>query len=123
MTFKWMAYVMAGAGSVLGTRLLFAGASVLRDWGVEVTDGPLIMSRRIAALYFGLALMFFLGRDAPPSQLRSAVSAGVGVASMLLSGLGLYERWAGRVGNGIIAPAIIEAVLAAGFAWVWWADR
>lgn len=114
-----MAYVMSIGGTVLGLRFLFAGASVLTEWGMTVSDGPLVMGRRLGVLYLGLALLFFLGRAAPPSDLRSAVCLGVGSASAMLAGLGLFERWAGRAQSGIIVPAIVEIALAAGFAWVW----
>lgn len=123
MTFKFMAYTLSLAACVLSARFVFTGASVMRDWGLEATAGSLIMGRRIAALYVGIGLMFFLARHAPPSELRSAVCAGIGVALALLAVLGVFERAAGRVSSGIIVPAIIEAVFAAGFAWVWWADR
>jgi hypothetical protein len=123
MTFRIMALVMTLGGTVLGLRFLLAGASVLHEWGIEATDGPLVICRRIGALYLGLALMFFLGRAAAPSDLRSAVCVGMGGAIALLAGLGLFERWAGRVSPGIIVPAIVEAVLAAGFGWVWWTGR
>jgi hypothetical protein len=123
MTFKIMAFVMTFAGCVLGLRFIFAGASILREWGIDATDGPLVMSRRIGALYLGLALMFFLGRTAPPSDLRSAVCLGIGGASALLACLGLFELWAGRVSAGIVVPAVVEAVLAAGFVWVWRGGR
>ena len=123
MTFKTMAYVTTVGGCLLGLRFIFAGASVLKEWGIEATDGPLVICRRIGALYLGLALMFFLGRTAAPSDLRSAVCLGVGGAIALLACLGLFEFWAGRVRSGIIVPAIVEAVLAAGFAWAWWGGR
>jgi hypothetical protein len=123
MTFKLMAYVMTFGGSVLGLRFVLAGASVLREWGIEATDGPLVTCRRIGALYLGLALMFFLGRTAAPSDLRSAVCLGVGGAIALLACLGLFEFSAGRVTAGIIVPAIVEAVIAAGFVWAWWGGR
>ena len=80
MTFKIMALVMTFAGCALGVRFIFAGASVLKEWGIEATDGPLVICRRIGALYLGLALMFFLGRTAGPSDLRSAVCLGTGGA-------------------------------------------
>ena len=81
------------------------------------------MGRRIGALYLGLALMFLLGRTAAPSDLRSAVCLGMSVASALLAGLGLYERRAGRVSSGIVVPAIVEVIFAAGFGWAWWEGR
>lgn len=123
MTFKMMAFVMTFAGGILGLRFLCAGASILRQWGIAATDGPLVICRRLGAVYLGLALLFFLGRTAAPSDLRSAVCLGMGVASALLAGLGLFERWAGRVSSGIIVPALVELVLAAGFVWVWWGGR
>ncbi len=121
--FKIMAYVMTVGGCILGLRFIFAGASVLKEWGIEVTDGPLVICRRLGALYLGLALMFFLGRAAAPSDLRSAVCLGVGAASAMLACLGLFEFWAGRVTSGVIVPAIVETVLAAGFVWAWWGGR
>jgi hypothetical protein len=123
MTFKIMAYVMTFSGCVLGLRFILAGASVLKEWGIEATNGPLVICRRVGAVYLGLALMFFLGRAAAPSDLRSAVCVGVGVAIALLACLGFFEFWAGRVSSGIIVPAIVETVLAAGFAWAWWGGR
>ncbi|WP_422927482.1 hypothetical protein [Singulisphaera sp. PoT] len=123
MPFKMMAIVTAIAGSILGLRFIFAGASVLHQWGVEATEGSLVICRRIGAIYLGLAILFFLGRTAPPSDLRSAVCLGIGGAIALLACLGLFEFWAGRVDSGIIVPVIVETVLAAGFVWSWWAGR
>jgi hypothetical protein len=123
MTFKIMAYVTTIAGCILGLRFIFAGASVLKQWGLEATDSSLVVSRRLGAIYLGIALMFFLGRTAAPSVLRSAVCLGMGGAIALLACLGLFELWAGRVTSGIIVPAIVETLLAAGFAWAWWRGR
>lgn len=123
MTFKIMSYVMTIGGSLLGVRFIFAGASLLKEWGIEVADGPLVVCRRLGAIYLGLALMFFMGRAAPPSDLRSAVCLGVGSASLLLAGLGLFELHAGRVSSGIVVPAIVEIVLAGGFFWASWSGR
>lgn len=120
MTFETMALVMCFAGCLLGLRYILAGASLLREWGIEVADGPLVICRRIGALYIGLALMFFLGRMAAPSDLRSAVCVGMGGAIALLAGLGLFELRAKRVSSRIIVAAGVEIVLAAGFVWVWW---
>jgi hypothetical protein len=83
MSFKIMAYVTALAGSVLGPRFIFAGASVLKQWNIEPSDGALVICRRLGAIYLGLPLMFFLGRDAAPSDLRSGVCLGIGGAIAL----------------------------------------
>jgi hypothetical protein len=123
MTFKILSWVMTLGGCVLGIRFMLAGASVLKEWGMEASDGAGVMCRRIGALYLGLALLFFLGRTAGPSDLRSAVCLGIGAASALLACLGFFEAWAGRVSSGIIVPAVVETLLAGGFAWAWWTGR
>ena len=123
MTFFVMALIMTFAGCLLGLRFIVAGRSVLKEWGVEATDGSLILFRRIGAIYLGLALMFFLGRAAAPSDLRSAVCLVMGGTIALLACLGLFEFRAGRVSAGIFRSVVAEAVLAAGFVWVWWGGR
>ena len=110
MTFQVIALIMTCAGCLLGLRFIFAGASVLKEWGIQETAGSLVVSRRIGAIYLGLALMFFLGRAAAPSDLRSAVCLVAGGAIALLACLGLFEirvvrneRWRlplGRRGGG-----------------------
>ena len=92
-------------------------------WGVEVTAGSLALFRRIGAIYLGLALMFFLGRAAAPSDLRSAVCLVTGGAITLLACLGLFEFLTRRASAGIFRSVVGEVVLAAGFVWVWWGGR
>ena len=101
MTFRLMALVMTGAGCLLGLRFLFAGESVLREWGLAATAGSLIVSRRIGAIYLGLALLFFLGRAAAPSELRSATCLVAGGTIALLAALGLLDFAAARVTAGM----------------------
>jgi hypothetical protein len=123
MTFRVMAIIMTCAGCILGLRLIFAGGSVLKEWGIEATVGSLVISRRIGAIYLGLALMFFLARAAAPSDHRSAVCLVTGGTIALLACLGLFEFLAGRASAGIFVSVIAETILAAGFVWVWWGGR
>lgn len=123
MTFRAIALIMTGAGSLLGLRFMFAGNSVLEEWGIEATTGSLVVVRRLGALYLGLALMFFLARAAAPSDLRSAACLVAGGGIALLGSLGMIEFLAGRVSAGIFRSIVAEAVLAAGFFWVWWGGR
>lgn len=123
MTFQIMALIMTVAGFLLGLRFIFAGGSVLKEWGIEVTAGSLVVFRRIGAIYLGLALMFFLGRAAGPSDLRSAVCLVTGGVIALLACLGLFEFLARRASVGIFRSVVAEAVLAVGFVWVWWGGR
>ncbi|TCT32677.1 hypothetical protein [Martelella mediterranea] len=121
MTFEILALVMTAACIVLGARFIVFGGSVLKEWGLEQSIGALILFRRMGLMYLGLALMFFLGRTAGSSDIRSAVCLVMGGTAMLLAGLGLYEFLARRVSAGIFRSAVAEAVLGAAFIWVWWA--
>ena len=123
MTFKILAYVMMIGGSILGLRFLFFGAAVLEQWGLAGNESAVFMCRRYGALYLGLVVLFFLGRNAAPSDLRSAVCLGIGGAIGLLACHGLLEFAAGRVTSGILVPALVEALVAAGFVWAWWDGR
>ena len=93
MTFQVIALVMTCAGCLLGLRFIFAGGSVLKEWGIEATAGSLILFRRIGAIYLGLALMFFLGRAAAPSDLRSAVCLVTGGRSRCSRVSGSSSSW------------------------------
>lgn len=119
MSFEILALVMTVACLVLAVRFFLFGGGVLREWGLESTTGALILLRRMSLMYLGLALMFFLGRTAGPSEIRSAVCLVMGGTAMLLAGLGLCEFQTRRVGTGIFRSAVAEAVLGAAFIWVW----
>ncbi|MGZ9809524.1 hypothetical protein ACXN5S_03585 [Pseudoroseicyclus sp. H15] len=121
MTFQILAFVMTAACIVLGARFMFFGGGLLKEWGLESSTGALILFRRMGLMYLGLALAFFLGRNAGPSDIRSALCLVLGVTAILLSGLGLYEYLARRVGAGIFRSVAAEAVLGAAFLWVGWA--
>lgn len=123
LTFEILALVMTAAGCILGTRFILAGGAVLKEWGIESSPGALILFRRIGAMYFGVALIFFLERTAAPSELRSAACLVMGGAIWLLASLGLYEFLARRVSAGIFRSIVAETVLGAGFIWVWWDGR
>ena len=96
---------------------------MLQEWGVEATAGSLALFRRIGAIYLGLAMMFFLGRAAAPSDLRSEACLAAGGAIALLACLGFFEFRARRASAGIFRSIVAEALLAAAFVWVWWGGR
>jgi len=121
LTFEILALVMTAACCALGVRFIFFGGSVLKEWGLESTAGALILFRRMGLMYLGLALIFFLGRTAAPSEIRSVVCLVMGGTAILLAGLGLFEFLARRASAGILRSAVAEVVLGAAFFWVWWA--
>lgn len=123
MNFQIMALVVTAAGCLLGVRFIFAGRSVLKEWGMDETTGALVLFRRIGAIYLGFSVMFFLGRAAGPSDIRSAVCLVAGGVIALLACLGLFEFLARRASAGIFRSIAGEAVAAAGFIWIWWSGR
>ncbi|MGB0134569.1 hypothetical protein [Dokdonella sp.] len=120
MTFTIAAVATSIAGLVLGLGWLFAGSILLRRWGLEANPQGLLVGRRLGAVYFGIAIMLFLGRAAPPSDFRSAISIAMLIALLLLAILGLYEFKAKRAGKAILISVVLEVVLASGFALALW---
>ena len=116
MSFSTVAVAASLAGLLLGIGWLLAGKLVLMRWQVAANPEALLVGRRLGAAYIGIGLMLFLGRDAAPSELRTAACAGLLLAMIVLAGLGLLELKAGRVGRGILVSVLIEALLAVGFA-------
>lgn len=118
MSFAIVAVATSIAGLILGVGWLFAGNLLFKRWGVEAHTDGLLVGRRLGAAYLGIAFMLFLGRAAPPSDLRSAICAGLLFALLLLAGLGLFEFKARRARIGILVSVALEVILASGFAWV-----
>lgn len=123
MTFEDLALLTTGAGTLLGLGFMFAGRFLLKQWGLDATDASLVMCRRIGAVYLGVALLFFLGRSAGPSELRAAVCAGLGIAIALLACFGLFEPMSRRVSKGIPVSTMVETLLSMSFFWVLWGKR
>ncbi|HEY7459159.1 MAG TPA: hypothetical protein VH765_10430 [Xanthobacteraceae bacterium] len=118
MNFSIVAIATSIAGLILGIGWFFAGNVLHKRWGIESTASSLLIGRRLGAVYLGISAMLFLGRSAPPSDLRTAVCVGMFAALAILAGLGLFELRAHRAGPGILVSVVLEIILAAGFAWV-----
>lgn len=115
MSFRTIAVVTAIVALALGVGYLFFGTLVVGRWQIQPTDGVLLLGRRIGCLYLGLAVMYFLGRSAPLSVARTALSAGTAAALSLLALFGVYELTAGHAGSGILASVAIESLIALGY--------
>ena len=123
MKFKTIAVVTAVILFGLGLGYFFFGGVIVGRWGVEPTASVLLLARRIGCLYLGLAIIFFLARPAPKSPLRTALSVGTVVVTLLLAGTGAYELALGHVGKGILVSAAIEFLLAVAWVSVLLAER
>ncbi len=115
MSFTVVALATSVASLLLGIGWLAAGGLVLKRWQVQASPTGLLVGRRLGAVYLSMALMLFMARSAPASDMRSAVCVGLLVGLTLLAALGLAELKAGRAGKGILVSVTLELVLAAGF--------
>jgi hypothetical protein len=104
--------------TVLALILMFAPVLMLSAWGVELTDSSGLVSRRIAALYTGIGVMFFFARNAVYSATRTALIVGTITACLILATLGVYEFLAEHASSGILISVLIEVVLILAFLYV-----
>lgn len=96
---------------LLASIMMFAPAQMLTSWGIELTVSVGLLARRIAALYAGLAVMFFMVRNAEHSTTRAALIYGTITGCMILAILGVYEFATGHATRGILSAVFIEVVL------------
>ena len=104
--------------TVLTFILMFAPVVMLSAWGVELTGSVGLVTRRIAALYAGIAVMYFFARNAEHSATRTALIVGTITACSILALLGVYEFSAGHASGGILGSVLIEVVLVLAFLYV-----
>ena len=98
--------------------LLFAPVHILAGWGVELTTEAGLLAKRIGALYAGIAVMYFMARNAEHSITRTALIYGTVTASLMLALLGIYEFAVGHATSGILSAVFIEVVLMLAFLYV-----
>lgn len=103
---------------LLAIILMFAPAQMLTSWGVELTSSGGLLARRIAALYTGIAVMFFMARNAEHSTTRTALIYGTITSCLLLAALGAYEFSVGHATSGILPAVFTEVALVLAFAYV-----
>lgn len=104
--------------TVLSIILLLAPVIMLSAWGVELTESVGLVARRIAALYAGIAVMYFFVRNSAHSATRTALIVGTITACLILALLGVYEYVAGHASAGILISVLIEIVLVMAFLYV-----
>ena len=111
LSFYTLAIVTAGLFSLLAILWMFAPAAFLAAWGVKDSAEARLVGRRVAALYAGVAIMFFIARNEAPSMHRTALVYGLISACLILAILGYYEWLAGKARKGILAAVLMELVL------------
>ncbi len=104
--------------AVLAFILMFVPVLMLSAWGVDLTDSIGLVTRRIGALYAGIAMMYFMARNAAHSTTRTALIVGTITACLILAILGVYEFATGHASDGILISVLIEVVLILAFLYV-----
>lgn len=111
LSFHSLALFTAALFLLLAIIWMLAPSRLLAAWGVDSSDTVELVSRRAAALYAGIALMFFLARNAAPSATRDALVYGLIATCMILALLGIDEFAKGRANKGILTAVLIEVAL------------
>lgn len=115
-TFQRLAMFTAILFSLLAMTWMLAPVQLLSGWGVEFTTAAGVVGRRAAALYAGIAVMFFMARNAEPSSARTALAFGMITVCTSLAFLGVYELAVGHATKGILPAVFMEMALSLAFA-------
>ena len=115
LSFRTLAAVSAALCFALAIAWLLAPALLLTLWGVGFSEPVGLVSRRVAALFLGVGIMFFMARNAGPSDARLALASGFGAACTGLAVLGGIEWLRGGAGPGILSAVVVEVALAAAY--------
>jgi|JFJP01.1.fsa_nt_gi threonine/homoserine efflux transporter RhtA len=114
-TFRTLAVSAAAICFTLASIWLLAPNVLLDLWAVQYSYPVGLVGRRAAALFLGIGVMFYLARDAQPSQGRNALSIGLSTGCIALAALGIFEFATDHAGPGIWSAVVIELALAAAF--------
>ena len=112
MNFRNLAILTSLVCFVLAVTWTLAPNSLLTVWGIEFSYPVGLVSRRGAALFAGIGVMFFRARNAEPSSARSALISGFVVGCVALAVLGTIELATGHAGLGILSAVLVEVALA-----------
>lgn len=118
MNFKNLATVSALICFALALIWTFAPNILLAMWSVDYSYPVGLVSRRGAALFAAIGIIFFLARSAEPSSARSAIVSGFIFGCFALSALGAFELATGHAGLGILSAMCVEIALGISFLYV-----
>lgn len=106
IAFPRVARLGAAATFLLFISFAFVPAVPFTVLGIEMSPAGILMARRMSALFLGIGLILYLGRDAENSALRRSVCTGVSVSMAALALFGMYDFAAGGAGPGIWAAIL-----------------
>ena len=118
LNFRTLALFTALLFFLLAVILLTAPGVMLASWGVEFSTAAGLIARRNAALSAGIAVMFFMARNAEHSTTRTALIRGIMTSCLILAYLGVYEFSVGHANNSILGAVFIEVALVLAYLYV-----
>nr|WP_298137676.1 hypothetical protein [uncultured Pseudomonas sp.] len=110
-SFRLVSTLTAVIASLLFIVLLFVPEIAFSLFAIEENQSAFFIARRAAMLFLGIAVVAWVGRDAPHSASRQALCIGLTVAMLALVVLGTAELIRGFAGVGILLAVFTEALL------------
>jgi hypothetical protein len=101
VSYKAVSIAASALYSMLFACLLIAPDLIYWLFHIERHATADLLAKRAAMLFLGLAVLSFLGRNAPYSSLRQAVSVAMATTLAGLMLAGMYEFFLGIAGIGI----------------------
>lgn len=113
MTFRLVAMVLAAFCAALSVMWFVDVGLYTVTYGVASDEGTQFFGRRVSPILLGLALMFYMARNAPPSPLRRAMAMGIAVAFAGVGATGVMAYADGVASFAILIAAGTEFAAAA----------
>ena len=123
MTPKLVFSAAAAATGVLGLAFLAAPVFMLASWDVKGDPAAVFMTRRYGVMLFGYGVVLWLARTAAATPARHAIATGGLVVTAVVAVISLLGVLQGIVGPAAWSAVVIEALLAAGFAFVLFTEK
>jgi hypothetical protein len=117
MTFSFHTLAVAAAILCFALAVVWSIAPkwMLAVWGISYSYPVGLVSRRGAAVFLGVAMIFYLARDAALSPARTAISIGFIVGALALASLGIWEFVTRNARATILSAVVVELAIAAAF--------
>ncbi|MEY1555935.1 hypothetical protein AB3Y40_09915 [Yoonia sp. R2331] len=112
MIFRFAAIATAIVCAVLFVTFLLFPGSYAGTYSVPTNASAEFITRRSSGVFLGLAVMLWMGRNAPDSPLRRAVCYGLFAIFAGIAATGCYEYARGFASVSILVAALGELVLA-----------
>lgn len=110
MSYKAVSFAASALYFALFACLLLSPEVIYWLFGINGHPSADLLAKRAGMLFLGLAVLSFVGRDAPPSNLRRTVVIAISTTLGGLIVIGVYEFLRGTAGAGIWCAIAGETV-------------